>query len=44
MSGFNAALPAMGLVYWDNSVESLMASGFNAALPAMGLVYSPFLK
>ncbi len=37
--GFNAALPAMGLVYAAVSVEAAaITASFNAALPAMGLV------
>ena len=36
--GFNAAQPAMGLVFGNYGVEWIDASSFNAAQPAMGLV------
>ena len=37
--GFNAALPAMGLVCKDKFLLVKVADSFNAALPAMGLVF-----
>ena len=40
MNSFNAASPAMGLVYIGLITNEKSVNGFNAASPAMGLVFN----